>query len=430
MVIFLFSERFQNPRAADLGKDSGEKLRWNHAFAVVFILLSLVLFSGCMYKIQSDLFIAKINGNGTFGWIQVIDSGIGTSVAETDEGGYLITGGSFPTNCGNPPRRTMVTPFLLYLSSQGKAERINNYTYANGEGLIASFQNADGTIIAVSESGTFLTLDRNGKLIKNTTPAEKPYSRAIRTADRGFLLAGNMWTPNGSVCRFLKTNISGSVVWKQDIRNITCDHGYTVIENGNTGKFVAGPFIQSEKPSVWSVRILSLDERNASITDLDGLTSLTHYPQLSEAIAKQETIIFFYSPPGAQGSIENKYSSGYSTTSPGYPTVISRQDVFSVNQDGRTITNRTIYGSNGLVYFESGDSGYLSIYNKVKGSAVYYRLVETDGKGNRLWDEPFLTMRYRPAPTDLHDNIIIRQIIPTSDQGYIIMGQRQRTSDC
>jgi hypothetical protein len=175
--------------------------------------------------------------------------------------------------------------------------------------------------------------------------------------------------------------------------------------------------------------MLTFDEQNASMTDVEGLVSLTDYPRLSRAISTLDSIRFIYYPPAIYGSTENEYNTGYSTTFPSPASVISRQDIIRVNKDGKTVTNKTLHDSSGLYYFESDDFNYLSVYEKVKGSAVYFRLVKTDAKGNKLWDKPFLTMRYRSVPTDFRDTIIIKQILQTSDQGYIIWGLRQRTSD-
>jgi hypothetical protein len=80
--------------------------------------------------------------------------------------------------------------------------------------------------------------------------------------------------------------------------------------------------------------------------------------------------------------------------------------------------------------FTSDDGSHLITYQNVKGSALYFRLQKTDAKGNSLWDTPFLTLKYRSAPKETWETVFIHEIHPTSDNGYIVWGHRERSTTC
>lgn len=401
----------------------------NHSITVVFLLLCLVFSAGCNYRLQSDLFIVKLYGNGTFAWIKVIDSGVGTSIVETSDGGYLVTGGSLPTTCGNS-HKEMVSPFLVRLSPQGNVERIENYSYGIREGMLAVFPKPDGSMDAISESGIILTLDQRGKLIQNTTTVDKKISGVLRTSDNGYLMADSYWKDNSRFCRFSKTDMSGSLQWTQDVRDVGCDGRYLIIESEVPGTYLAGPMILQENASARSVSMVTLDSRNFSLYHLDETRSLFNPILISGMFPRNHSIEFIHNPhnTGTLGIID--IYPAYSTTFPDSPPSIRQQNIIRFYRDGNVDTNRTIKDLNGRIFFETDDGIFLSIYEQVKGGAAYFRLVKTSADGSLLWDKPFLTLRYRPAPTDFHETVTIKQIIPTVDDGYVILGLWQKSSDC
>ena len=88
------------------------------------------------------------------------------------------------------------------------------------------------------------------------------------------------------------------------------------------------------------------------------------------------------------------------------------------------------YNITGEFSLTTDDGSRLSTYQNVKGSALYLRLQNTDSKGKILWDMPFLTLKYRTPPKDIWETVYIHGIVPTSDNGYIVWGHRERSITC
>lgn len=88
------------------------------------------------------------------------------------------------------------------------------------------------------------------------------------------------------------------------------------------------------------------------------------------------------------------------------------------------------FNRSGWFSMTAADGSRLTTYVKNKGNAVYYRMERTDAEGERLWDTPFLTLKKRSGPTEISENIVVHGIVPTSDNGYIIWGHRERATTC
>ncbi|MFA5268418.1 MAG: hypothetical protein WC379_10640 [Methanoregula sp.] len=104
-----------------------------------------------------------------------------------------------------------------------------------------------------------------------------------------------------------------------------------------------------------------------------------------------------------------------------------------VNHTGTSITydqRSESYNSTGWFSFTADDGSQLSTYQKVKGGALYYRILKTDTGGKELWDTPFLTLKYRMPPKDIWETLYVQGIVPTSDKGYIVWGHRERSNSC
>lgn len=130
--------------------------------------------------------------------------------------------------------------------------------------------------------------------------------------------------------------------------------------------------------------------------------------------------------------------SGYTSTNsqgnPPFEIRLSSQgkiDSF-VNFSGIVSTNESseLLNSTGWFSFTASDGSHLSTYQMVKGPALYYRIQKTDADGKKLWDKPFLTLKYRTPPTDIWDTLFVHGIVPTSDNGYIVWGHRERSTSC
>jgi hypothetical protein len=158
-----------------------------HPLSLMVIVIILVFSAGCIENREEiDLFAAKFSDNGSLEWVRVIDSGqndVGTGFNETTDGGYLITGGSYPSRCnGFTYQQIPIQPYQVRLSSGGRIESILNTSAYPGSYDYPSelFNRTGGFDVTSADGGRLSTYQK----IKDNAV----YYRLARTGADGTVL--------------------------------------------------------------------------------------------------------------------------------------------------------------------------------------------------------------------------------------------------
>ena len=129
---------------------------------VIIIVIILVFSSGCVHTYtRTDLFAAKLYGDGSLSWVQRIDSGqndVGTGLNETSDGSYLLTGGFYTSICGTN-FASPITPYEIRLSSEGNTDSIvkNSGTYNANTPRSGSLNTNGGVSFTTDDGGQLST---------------------------------------------------------------------------------------------------------------------------------------------------------------------------------------------------------------------------------------------------------------------------------
>ena len=157
-------------------------------FALSFLIIGLLLVTGCDYVPNHDIILIKVTSTGTLDWLKIIDNGrddrAGAMIPISD-GGILIH------------MKLSNRSSLMRLSSNGSTVWDRDYV---GSGCLdnAITQVRDGDFVTASSGlGAVCKIDKDGNLIWNVSSVKfdrlehsQVYS-IIETNDGGFLITGD-----------------------------------------------------------------------------------------------------------------------------------------------------------------------------------------------------------------------------------------------
>jgi len=209
-----------------------------------------------------NLWLIKTDSTGQEEWNQIFGgemNDFGTSVKQTDDGGYIILGQTYSFGNGNSDI------WLIKTNSSGIEEwnqTIGTDGWEIGYSLLCSSDG--GYIIAgrVDQDVLLIKTDSSGNTEWNRTFGgdNNDYARCVtKTIDGGFIITG-MYGPSetNSDIWLIKTNSSGIEEWNQTFESDEFDMG-TVIESDENGAFIIGGYKQSDI-FLMKVEALSIDD--------------------------------------------------------------------------------------------------------------------------------------------------------------------------
>jgi hypothetical protein len=187
----------------------------------------------------NDVLLIKLNSDGTDSWIKVIGDDYnqaGTSVMQTNDGGYIITGSTDDSDYD--------VDILLVKT------------------------NPDGT---VEWSKTFGTGNQN---------YEDSYS-VQQTSDGGYIVLGNTPINDGysDIC-LIKTDELGNKLWDKTFGGSYYDTGYSVHQTSDGGYFIVGDYTKTEtmNPDVYTIKTdTNGNEQWSKIIDNNGAEDVGCY---------------------------------------------------------------------------------------------------------------------------------------------------------
>ena len=240
------------------------------------------------FDTNPNIYIVKTDSEGDSLWTKTIyspDFDISTSVRQTSEGGYIVTGYS-TTGPG-------YKAYLIKLDSEGTItwkKRESNAMYTsvwqtNDKGYIITgskenFSNKDVYLLKTDSIGN-IQWERTYGASVLTELGES----VQQTDDGGYIVAGTISLPVKKYDIYLfKTNSIGEIIWARSFGGNLSDHGFSVDQTNDNGYIVCGYIsLTTENYDVYIIKTNDFGE----VTDISNTKSEKKtylYPNPTEGI--------------------------------------------------------------------------------------------------------------------------------------------------
>ncbi|MBU2610003.1 MAG: hypothetical protein KJ606_03505 [Chloroflexi bacterium] len=382
--------------------------------ACLTLLLILLLVSSCSDAQQSAQQGWTRTYGGT-GWEEA------SSVQQTSDGGYIITGHTTSFGAG------FMDVYLIKTDAGGDTLWTRTYGGPDNDGSYSVQQTSDGGYIIAGATYSFGAGDYDVYLIKTDASGDTLWTRTYggtdydigfsvqQTSDGGYIIAGaaNPLGAGESNVYLIKTDAGGDTLWTRTYGETDYAIGASVQQTSDGGYIIAGsasPFGVLES-DVYLIK-----------TDAGGDTLWTK--------------TYGGTDHDAAFSVQQTSDGGYIIVGQTFSLIagfLPQDDVYLIKTDanGDTLWTRTYGGmgsDSGASVQQTTDGGYIiagrtehivaAILEFIRGGidfdVVNYNvlLIKTDASGDTLW-----TRKYGGAILD--EAVSVQQ---TSDGGYIIAG--------
>ena len=226
---------------------------------------------------DNDVWLIKTDAFGDTLWSRTwhgTDYDYGRSVAQTTDGGYIVAGGTFSFGAG-------VSDFwLIKTDASGDTMWTRTFGGAGAEGGLSVAQTTDGGYIITGWTESFGAGRSDAWLVKTDASGDTMWTRTfggenrdggysvMQTTDGGYIITGETWSfgAGNNDAWLIKTDANGDTMWTRTWGDRYDDCGNSVAQTTDGGYVVTGwtESCSTRSLSVWLIR-----------TDPDGDTIWT-----------------------------------------------------------------------------------------------------------------------------------------------------------
>ena len=223
-----------------------------------------------------DVWLIKLDETGSVIWDKTFGgwgNDVGSSVQQTFDGGYIITG--YTESYSNGKKDV----WLIKTDENGLKLWDKTFGYGDFDSGSMVRQTSDGGYIMVGDVNTsggglgdvlLIKVDTNGEFLWVRSFGGKGHNYAgeiQQTQDEGYIIIGSSWIPDESNSYdmwLIKVDKNGNMMWDKKFNRSESDHGWSIDQTVDGGFIIAGETNHGSEDKVW---LLKTDESGNKIWD-------------------------------------------------------------------------------------------------------------------------------------------------------------------
>ena len=250
-----------------------------------------------------DVYLIKTDANGDTIWTHTYGGtgyDYGTSVVQTSDGGYLISGGTESFGAGSSD------VYLIKTDADGYTTWTKTYGGVEGDYGYSVVQTSDGGYVVSGSTESFGAGSHDVYLIKTNADGDTTWTKTyggagleygtsvVQTSDGGYVITGITITETGIYVYLIKTNANGNVIicdnTLSEINLIGCDYvttpsGISVYQTGEIEDVITN---SKGCDSIIKINVLINESKNVNDTIL-YFVSDTSFISLQELVFKTDS---------------------------------------------------------------------------------------------------------------------------------------------
>ncbi len=227
---------------------------------------------------NQDLLIVKFDSDGVEQWLKVVAGPyvnypeLGYSVAQTNDGGYIVTGSSAKYSGG------YADLLLVKVDSEGIEQWTTTVGGDNTDRGYSIAQTSDGGYIVTGTSQSYGGPDTDLLLVKFYSNGAEQWTKTIggdssdygksvaQTSDGGYVVIGYSQSYGGSDADVLivKFDSNGIEQWTKTVGEDSSDYGYSVVQTSDGGYIITA---NSYNGIDYDFLLIRLDENGTGLSD-------------------------------------------------------------------------------------------------------------------------------------------------------------------
>lgn len=193
---------------------------------------------------SKNIFLVKTNATGNVQWTKTFDAGnieSGVMALQTNDGGYIILGlieYPIPRICVIKTNAVGDTTWTQFLNTGLNAYDVGSSIQQTTDG--GYIITGQGYVSATNNYLTLIKTDSTGAFVWAKSYNGLHYGKSVQqTTDGGFIISGYTYTTNYNVL-LIKTNASGDTLWTRSYGGSNVEQGYSVKQTNDGGYIIAG----------------------------------------------------------------------------------------------------------------------------------------------------------------------------------------------